>query len=76
MVADNSPRGYLGWDEAILDEDVAAKLKERGNRKPTRELMGSYVDNEDLKEEVCSSYHRLTSILGAKFEGDCSVHGF
>lgn len=49
-----NPRGYTAWDEMRLDKEAAEKAKERGKRKWTRELKGSYVDNEDLIEEVCS----------------------
>ena len=50
--AEAPAKGYAAWDEVELDEETAQKVKERGNRKITRELMGSYVDNEDLMEEV------------------------
>ncbi len=55
LVTDQSPVGYTAWDEIELDEEVAQKINERGNRKLTRELKGSYVDNQELKDEVCSS---------------------
>lgn len=54
LAGKQNPRGYTAWDEMRLDEEVAEKVKERGKRKWTRELKGSYVDNEDLMEEVCS----------------------
>ncbi|KAK9834681.1 hypothetical protein WJX74_007434 [Apatococcus lobatus] len=62
-IGKNNPRGYTAWDEMRLDKDVAEKVRQRGKRKWTRELKGSYVDNKDLMAEMDAIAPEIPSSL-------------